>query len=180
MGVTHRNATEDPILVERVHDRFHTTTEDNPTIAANLCAEGLSISARQVKTLRLTEGWRRSAETFETVRQELAEGAIHTYGRELVQTHLHVHQGHRAREDDVRHAFRKLDEKGTTAHKSGPKKRRRGGEYIVRGFDWLWCIDGHDKFRNYGISIYAAVDAFSRKILWFYLGKSNRRVVSIL
>jgi hypothetical protein len=39
---------------------------------------------------------------------------------------------------------------------------------------------GHDKFRNYGISIYAAVDAFSRKILCFYLGNSNRRGVYIL
>ena len=51
------------------------------------------------------------AETFETVRQELAEGTIRAYGRELVQTHLRVHQGHRAREDDIRHALRKLDAK---------------------------------------------------------------------
>ena len=41
-----------------------------------------------------------------------------------------------------------------------------GGEFIVRGPDWLWCIYGRDKFRNYGIGIYAAVDVFSRKILW--------------
>ena len=73
------------------------------------------------------------AETSETVQQELAEGAIRSYGRELIQTHLHVHQDQRAREDDVCNTLRKLNEKGTAASKPGPKKiRRRGGEYIVR------------------------------------------------
>lgn len=75
-------------------------------------------------------------ETSETVQQELAEGTIRSYGRELIQTHLHVHQGHRAREDDVCDALRKLDEKGAAACKPGPKNtRRRGGEYIVRSPD---------------------------------------------
>lgn len=191
-GFSRRGASTDPTILNRVRDRFHTTTEDDSTIATTLSAEGSYVSARQVKRLRLANGWRRRAanseqmagqltETFETVQQELDEGTIRAYGRGLVQTHLRVHQGHRAREDDVRDALRKLDKKGTAARRPGPKKRKRtGGEYIVRGPDWLWCIDGHDKFRNYGIGIYAAVDAFSRKILWFYLGNSNRRGVSIL
>jgi hypothetical protein len=190
-GFSRRGATTDPAVLEQVHDRFHTTTEDDSTIATKLGAQGLSISARQVKELRLQHGWRRRAgtdeqvkeqraDTFQMVQQELEEGTIRAYGRELVQTHLRIHHAHRAREDDVRDALRKLDSKGTAARKPGPKKRKRDGEYIVRGPDWLWCIDGHDKFRNYGIGIYAAVDAFSRKILWFYIGNSNRRRVSIL
>jgi hypothetical protein len=52
------------------------------------------------------------AETFETAQQELAEGTSHAYGRELVQTYLRTHQGHRAREGYVRGALHKLDEKG--------------------------------------------------------------------
>src|SRR5436305_935523 len=77
-----------------------------------------------------------------------------------MEENLRVHYGDRSREDDIRDALHKLDEKGTAARKPGPKRRRkRGGEFIVRGPDWLWCIDGHDKFRNYGIGIYAAVDA---------------------
>jgi len=90
--------------------------------------------------------------TFDIVQQELQEGTTRSYGRELVQTHLRIHHRHRSREDDIRDALHKLDEKGTAARKPGPKRRRkRGGEFIVRGPDWLWCIDGHDKFRNYGI-----------------------------
>ena len=44
---------------------------------------------------------------------------------------------------------------------SQPKKEKeKGDEFIICGPDWLWCIDGHGKFRNCGIGIYAAVDAF--------------------
>src|SRR5271163_3537474 len=39
---------------------------------------------------------------------------------------------------------------------------------------------GHDKLAQYGIEIYAAVDAYSRKIIWFYVGNSNRTQLSVL
>ena len=79
--------------------------------------------------------------TFDIVQQELQEGTTRSYGRELVQTHLRIHHRHRSREDDIRDALHKLDEKDTAARKPGPKRRRkRGGEFIVRGPDWLWCI----------------------------------------
>jgi hypothetical protein len=177
LGVSRRGAAADEKTVEQVYWRFHTTTEDDTTIAKKLSSEGLSITARQIKDLRLQRHWRRQgsndtqireqrAETLEIVQKELDEGTIRSYGRELVQAHLRVNHAHRAREDDIRYALKKLDAKGTAARKPGPKRRgKRGGEYIVRGPDWLWCIDGHDKFRNYGIGIYAAVDAFSRDVV---------------
>ncbi|OXV09814.1 hypothetical protein Egran_02423 [Elaphomyces granulatus] len=60
-----------------------------------------------------------------------------------------------------------------------PNALKSGNEYITPP-DWLWCCDGHDKFRNFGIEIYACVDAYSRRIQWCYVGNSNRRDVSIL
>jgi len=185
-------AGTDATLITAIRDEFHSTNSNDSTIAATLTTNGIPTTANQVQEVRLRHGWRRRAandeqlaeqraETFQMVQEELEEGTIRAYGRELTKTHLLTHRAYRAREDDVRDALRKLDDKGTAARKPGPKRRRkRGGEYIVRGPDWLWCIDGHDKFRNYGIQIYAAVDAFSRKILWFYIGNSNRRGVSVL
>lgn len=84
-GFSRRDASTDLTILNRVRDRFHTTTEDDSTIATTLSAEGSHISARQVKRLRLASGWRRRAanseqmaeqlaETFETVQQELDEG----------------------------------------------------------------------------------------------------------
>jgi hypothetical protein len=73
-----------------------------------------------------------------------------------------------------------LDKQGTLARQLGPKKRRKRGEFITRGPDWLWCIDGHDKFRPWGIFIYAAVDAFSRRIISLTVSNNNRKGVVIL
>ena len=97
-----------------------------------------------------------------------------------MRTYLRVAHHHHAREDDVRDALAMLDAAGTTSRRKGPNRRHKGGEFITPGPDWLWCCDGHDKFRNYGIGIYACVDAYSRRIQWCYVGNSNRRAVSIL
>jgi hypothetical protein len=44
----------------------------------------------------------------------------------------------------------------------------------------MWCVDGHDKLAPYGIQIYAAIDAYSRRLLWFYVGNANRSQFSVL
>jgi hypothetical protein len=67
-------------------------------------------------------------------------------------------QGYRAREDDVRNALKLQDPTGTKTRKPEAKRKRRL-EYIVPGPNFLWSIDGHDKLANYGIEIYAAIDA---------------------
>lgn len=101
------------------------------------------------------------------------------YGRGLLQSYLRL-KGHHAREDDVRDALAHLDPESTEARRRGPDKIRQSGEFIIPGPDFLWCCDGHDKFRNYGIEIYAGVDAYSRRIQWIYAGNSNRRQISVL
>src|SRR6266516_2870601 len=122
-------------LYSSKYDRFHTTTEDDSTIATKLGAQGLSISARQVKELRLQHGWRRRAgtdeqvkeqraDTFQMVQQELEEGTIRAYGRELVQTHLRIYHAHRACEDDVRDALRNLILKELRRVSQAPKKEK--------------------------------------------------------
>ena len=181
----------DATLVAEVDSAFHTTHHDDQTIADNIAASGIPTTHRQVKRIRLTQGWRRRgntddqladsrAKTFALVKSALHQGVVRCYGRGLLRTYLRVAHGHQARDDDVRDALSTLDTAGTESRRKGPSKSRQGGEYITPGPDWLWCCDGHDKFRNYGIEIYACVDAYSRRIQWCYVGNSNRRAVSIL
>ena len=80
-------------------------------------------------------------------------------------------RGHRARQLDVADALRLFDPEGVARRVPGLRKRRLKN-YITAGPDHLWCLDGHDKLAQYGIEIYAAVDAYSRKIIWFYCGSS--------
>ena len=186
-----RTPATDPALVSEIDTAFHTTYHDDQMIARNITAQGLPTTRNQVEEIRLAHGWLRRrndhtqladarAETFALVKQALQQGTVRCYGRGLLRTYLRVVYHHQAREDDVRDALAALDVVGTESRRRGPDKRHKGGEFITPGPDWLWCCDGHDKFRNYGIEIYAGVDAYSRRIQWCYVGNSNRRAVGIL
>lgn len=54
------------------------------------------------------------------------------------------------------------------------------GEYIVPGPNYIWSIDRHDKLAHWGFQIYGCIDAYSRCILWLYVGISNRTSQSVL
>jgi len=118
-------------------------------------------------------------ETHQRVEQALS-GTARSYGKGHFTAYLRSQEQYPARENDVRNSLRILDKEGTLARQLGLKKRRKGGEFITRGPDWLWCIDGHDKFRPWGVFIYAAVDAFSRRIIWLTVSNDNRKGVVIL
>ena len=51
--------------------------------------------------------------------------------------------------------------------------------YTTPGPNHHWACDGHDKLAKYGIQIYAGIDAYSRKIIWFYCGNANRSQFSV-
>lgn len=58
--------------------------------------------------------------------------------------------------------------------------QRHRGEYIVPGPNFIWSLDGYMKLAPYGIEVYAAIDAYSRYIIWIYVGVSARTAVSVL
>ena len=47
-----------PILVPAIDAAFHTTQDNDDTIARNLTDQGMSISSREVKKIRLENDWR--------------------------------------------------------------------------------------------------------------------------
>ena len=52
-------------------------------------------------------------------------------------------------------------------------------EYFVKVPNRVFSIDGHDKLSRFGFEIYSAIDAYSRYIVWCYIGISNRTAVSV-
>jgi hypothetical protein len=57
--------------------------------------------------------------------------------------------------------------------------QRKKGSYECDGPDHIWHIDGHMKLVDFGIEIYAAIDGYSRRIIWIYVGISARTEVSV-
>lgn len=65
------------------------------------------------------------------------------------------------RDDNFCDALSKLDIKDTKSHWLSPKKMKVSGEYITLGPNKLLYYEGYDKCWNYGIKIYASIDAYS-------------------
>jgi hypothetical protein len=183
-------ATASEALIEAVKDLFHHTLLNDEQIAARLSTTpGLQTTARQVKTIRLQARWRRitsgqdrdalAAATFEQVNQAITTGPGRIFGSRWMTTYLRQHCGFRAYREDVAAAQAQLDPEGVAGRRPGGRKIRQEN-YTTEGPNYLWCLDGHDKLTQFGMQIYAAIDAYSRKIIWFYCGSSNRTAISVI
>ena len=77
----------------------------------------------------------------------------------------------------LREAVKRLDPIGVEARTRCQIRKR--GQFMVKGPNRVWSIDGHDKLSRFGFQIYAAIDAYSRYIVWCYIGHSNRTAISV-
>lgn len=50
----------------------------------------------------------------------------------------------------------------------------------VQGPNFVWSTDGYDKLRHWGFYIHGCIDAYSRYIIWLYVGTTNKRSQLIL
>jgi SOS response regulatory protein OraA/RecX len=188
-GASGTNTPVSEALIKAVDDLFHHTLLDDSQIAARVLKQGLHTTGRQVRSIRQRSGWRRritsgpdqaahAAATFQQVEQVL-NGPGRIFGRRWMITYLRQHCGFIAHQNDVATAQRQLDPEGVAARQPGCRKKRLEN-YITSGPNFLWCLDGHDKLAQFGMQIYAAIDAYSRKIIWYYCGSSNRTAISVV
>jgi hypothetical protein len=60
----------------------------------------------------------------------------------------------------------------TAQRRHGKKMKRR--VYISKGPNFAWHVDQYDKLSRYGFHIHGCIDGFSRKVMWFKIGPTNR------
>ena len=53
------------------------------------------------------------------------------------------------------------------------------GRQLFLGPNYVWSIDGYCKFEAWGIQIYAAIDCYSRYVIWLYVGLTGRSAYSV-
>lgn len=73
---------------------------------------------------------------------------------------------------------RELDPDGVSERRRRARQHR--GAVILPGPNEMWSMDAYCKLEHWGIQIYAAVDAYSRFVIWYYVGISGRTAVSVL
>lgn len=117
------------------------------------------------------------AEIIRVMKEHLVlEEFIQDYG----QAHLYTYFRRRRitiSQHDIMFAMRKIDPEGVRARLA--RKNRKRKKFLVAGPDAIWSIDAYCKLEFCGIQIYAVIDAYSRKLLWIYVGVSSRTAVSV-
>ncbi|PWY70881.1 hypothetical protein BO94DRAFT_560538 [Aspergillus sclerotioniger CBS 115572] len=105
------------------------------------------------------------------------EGTIQGYGREFLFAHM---RGERLiiPRRRLHNIYRTIAPEAIQQRKNDMQRSR--GSYMVPGPDHIWSVGGYMKLEPYGIQIYAAIDAYSRYIIWVYVGIDTRTSVSIV
>lgn len=62
----------------------------------------------------------------------------------------------------------------------GARVNTRRGANLTDGPDHVWSMDAYCKLDNWGIEIYAAIDVYSRRVIWAYVGVSSKTQASVL
>lgn len=145
-------------------------------------------SVRTVQRIRLSIGCEHRVrmnreEKDEAMRrvldEELRKAHAPRFGRTQLWNVLSQQGFHFARDRMWRYVC-EVDPEGVAARTRGPRGYRRRGAYIVPGVNKVWSIDAHCKLEHFGFQIYGCIDAYSRYVIWAYVGISSRTKVSVL
>lgn len=168
--------------------------------------EGYTVTARSLERIRKEMGIKRKVtsipenehELDKIVQKELDQGTIQRYGRgnlyAYFRSQMHIISRYEQFimipfimmidnflmrfSDRLFASVRRLDPAGVNCRLKDLQRHR--GEYIIPGPNYIWSIDGHCKLQHWGIEIYAAIDAYSRYVIWIYVGISCRTAISAL
>ncbi|KAF1730615.1 hypothetical protein CRV24_008684 [Beauveria bassiana] len=183
---------ETPELVEAIRDLiFRVGLTEKQTLSV-LQRQGWPITKSGLKRIRLhfDRRWVRRVDSdaerlallakTEALIIEMTQrsNAILGYGRRLLQPYLRQQKQLWVPRDPLFEMYKVMFPNEVEMRKR--MMRRKKGQFLVPGPNYQWCIDGHDKLKAYGFEIYAAIDAYSRNIIWFYVGHSATTALSVL
>ena len=135
---------------------------------------GISISIRQLhRMLRRLQLFRRRKRT--DVNNVITEVAAELQTSSSSFGHRQMFQKIRMKgivtdKETVRLTVKALDPDGVQNRLQHRLTRR---QYVNPGPNYSWHVDGYDKLKPYGLAVHGAIDGYSRRILWLYVGSTN-------
>ena len=92
--------------------------------------------------------------------------------------YLKTEKGLNIRRNDVQDALQIIHQyQGRDRRPKMKPTHRRQAKFP--GNNFIQLVDGHSKLLNYGIDIYGAINAFSRRIIWINVGPASNTQVSV-
>jgi hypothetical protein len=127
------------------------------------------------RRIRSSEKERANKVVQRMVTEELRKGQIEGYRRGLLHSYFRQ-QGYIVSRDRLFGVYRSLNPDAIKQRRQD--LQRAHGEYIVPGPNFIWSLNGHDKLKPFGIEVYTCIDAYSRYIIWIYVGITNATAIS--
>jgi hypothetical protein len=165
------------MLYNEIYPLFTAERMTDDEIVLDLKTRNIEVGARTVRRLRASYHLLRRLDSHDKdadhialvqrLEAEFEDGAIYGLGRTLLAAHCQ-RIGIIAARDRLFAALKDIDPAGVEARKHGLQRIR--GQFIIQGPNKVWSVDGHMKLKRWGFEVYAAVDAYSRKIIWLYVG----------
>lgn len=156
---------------------FHQGFLYKDIVSLLLLRHGFVVSLRQLKRVLKRHNLRRRQvaytpidEVTEVIISEL-ENSGECIGYRSMWRRLTLDHHVRVKRDDVLRIMRQIDPQGVQLRKARRLRRRK---YYALGPNYIWHVDGYDKLAPFGFYIHAAIDGYSRRILWLEVSSSNK------
>ncbi|KAM4062484.1 hypothetical protein HRG_013658 [Hirsutella rhossiliensis] len=106
---------------------------------------------------------------IEFIGRDLQEtSAVRSFGRGYLYNYVRLKGGVLVSQNRLYDFYRSVFPEEVQRRREGNFKHRT--DFTVPGPNFLWCLDGYEKLKRFGFQVYACIDAYSRCIVWFFLG----------
>jgi hypothetical protein len=176
-------------LQQRLRELFFEFGLSDAQLLERLRSENYSVSLRGIQSIRLGLQIyrRRSPEELANRLREIhdffeyerrTENLVRMMGREALSVHLRQ-RGFNLPRDPLFQVYATDFHSKEVEARRNRMNRKRGG-WTAPGPNYFWCVDAYLKLQRFGFEIYAAIDAYSRFIPWFFVGYSALTARSIV
>ncbi|KAH7034781.1 uncharacterized protein B0I36DRAFT_316935 [Microdochium trichocladiopsis] len=177
-------------LLDLVRLYFFVRGYSDQLIVRQLQQDGITLSERSLRRLRAEYGMKRRYRTTEESEEalELAKAflqahvqqsaAILGFGRGYLYQFVRIQAQIRVAKNQLYDYYREQWPESVTKRRAGNWHHRTN--FRVPGPNFMWCLDGYEKLRAFGFEVFGCIDAYSRLIIWIYIGRSATTALSTL
>uniref|UniRef100_A0A8H7N332 Integrase core domain-containing protein n=1 Tax=Bionectria ochroleuca TaxID=29856 RepID=A0A8H7N332_BIOOC len=190
LDTRHHSLEASEELINRVKFLFYEYGYSDQSLLRDLQQEGFSVHPFLIRKIRFQEGLKRRAKTkeeqlvglqraLEFFRQDLQKTSmILGLGRGLLWNYVRQQGKVLISQHRLYSAYAAIFPQEVAGRRDA--KLRYRGNFKVPGPNFLWSLDGYEKLKKFGFQIYACIDAYSRCIIWFFVGRSATTSMSTL
>ncbi|CAG9938550.1 unnamed protein product [Clonostachys rosea f. rosea IK726] len=190
LDVRHHALVATDELVKRLKYLFYTFGYSDKALLHNLQREGFVVHPFLIRKVRFQERLTRRLETkeeqlvslqraLEFLRDDLKKtSAILGLGRGLLCAYVRQQGKVLISQHRLYSAYSAIFPEEVAGRRDAQLRYRCN--FRVPGPNFMWSLDGYEKLKKFGFQIYACIDAYSRCIIWFYIGRSATTSMSTL